>query len=112
MKTLLAAAGLGLTLLSVPAFADSSHAPMPQAQAGSTSADMMADGVVRKVAKSRGRITIKHGPLTNRDMPPMTMVFRVRDEAMLDRVKPGDKIRFKAEDIGGALTVTELAPAE
>ncbi|MCB1916578.1 MAG: copper-binding protein [Rhodocyclaceae bacterium] len=113
MKTLLAAAGLGLTLLTAPAFADANHANVPRAQATDAGdRNMMAEGVVRKVAKARGRITIKHGPLANLDMPPMTMVFRVKDDAMLDGVKPGDKILFKAEDIGGALTVTELAPAQ
>ena len=41
-------------------------------------------------------------------MPGMTMVFRVQDAGMLDRVKPGDTIRFLAEKVNGALTVTKL----
>lgn len=39
-------------------------------------------------------------------MPPMTMVFRVNDSAMLDTVRAGDKIRFAADKLGGAYTVT------
>jgi len=41
----------------------------------------------------------------------MTMVFRVKDPAMLEQVKPGDKVSFLAEKIDGALTVTKLEPA-
>jgi Cu/Ag efflux protein CusF len=71
-----------------------------------------ADGEVKKVDKSAGKVTIKHGPLTALDMPPMTMVFRVKDPAMLDKMKAGDKIRFKPEKVGGNYTVTEYQPAE
>ena len=72
----------------------------------------LAQGEVRKFDKSAGKVTIKHGPLANLEMPPMTMVFHVKDAAMLDQVKPGDAIRFKAEKVGGNYTVTELQPAK
>ena len=36
------------------------------------------------------------------------MVFHVKDPAMLDQVKAGDKIRFQAEKIGGQYTVTKI----
>ena len=78
------------------------------AQAGAA----LSDGEVRKVDKSAKKITIKHGPLANLDMPPMTMVFRVKDPAMLDKVKAGDKVKFQAEKLGGALTVTSLETAQ
>ncbi len=45
-------------------------------------------------------------------MPPMTMVFRVKDPAMLERLKAGDKIRFSADNVGGALTVTHIETAK
>lgn len=77
-----------------------------------TSVAPMADGEVRKVDKDAGKITIKHGPLANLDMPSMTMVFRVKDPAMLDRVKEGDKIKFVADRMNGALTVTQMEPAK
>lgn len=70
----------------------------------------LSEGEIRKVNKSAGKITIKHGPLANLDMPPMTMVFRVQNPAMLDQVKAGDKIRFMAESHNGALTVTRIEP--
>ena len=75
-----------------------------------TGADM-ADGEVRKVDKGAGKITLKHGELKSLDMPSMTMVFRVVDAAMLDQVKAGDKVRFKAAKSGGAIVITEMHPA-
>ena len=74
--------------------------------------DAYAEGEVRKIDKEAGKITLRHGPIANLDMPPMSMVFRAKDAAMLDQVKPGDKVRFKAEKVDGALTVTELQPAK
>ena len=72
----------------------------------------MTEGEVRKVDKDTKKITIKHGDITNLDMPGMTMLFQVKDAAMLDMVKPGDKVRFKAEKAGGALVVTEIQLAK
>ena len=68
----------------------------------------MADGEVRKVDKSAGKITIKHGPLPNLGMGAMTMVFRPQDPALLDQLKAGERIRFRAESVNGALTITEV----
>jgi len=71
--------------------------------------DAMAEGIVRKVDKDAGKLTIKHGPIPAMDMPmAMTMVYRVKDPAMLDQVKPGDKITFAMEKVGGLYTVTRL----
>jgi len=75
-------------------------------------AQSMSEGEVRKVDKDAQKITIKHGPLKNLDMPPMTMVFRVKDAAMLDAVKKGDKVKFVAENVGGQFVVTEIGPAQ
>jgi len=72
----------------------------------------LSDGEVRKVDKDAKKITIKHGPLANLDMPAMTMVFQVKDPAMLDQVKAGDKVKFQAEKVGGAFTVTKIEPAK
>ena len=68
----------------------------------------MSEGVIRKVDKAAGKITIRHGELYKLGMPPMTMTFRVSDPAMLNRVKPGDSVRFVADRVKGALTVTYL----
>jgi len=71
----------------------------------------LAEGTVKKIDKSAGKLTITHGPLETLGMPAMTMVFRAADPGMLDQVKVGDRIRFAAESVGGALTVTALEAA-
>ena len=77
-----------------------------------TALAQLADGEIRKVDKDAKKITIKHGPMPNLDMPPMTMVFQVKDAAMLEQVKPGDKVKFSAEKLGGAYTVTRIEAAK
>lgn len=79
-----------------------------KSRAGTTE---MSAGEVRKLDKDAKKIAIKHGPIQNLEMPAMTMVFRVQDAAMLDQVKAGDKIRFRAENVGGVLTVTKIERA-
>ena len=72
----------------------------------------MTDGEIKKVDKDSGKITIKHGEIKNLDMPGMTMVFRVKEPAMLDQVKAGDKVNFSADKINGNITVTKIEAAK
>lgn len=72
----------------------------------------LTDGEIRKVDKDAQKITIRHGEIRNLEMPPMTMVFRVKDAALLDAVKPGDKVMFRAEKTGGQYVVTKIEPAK
>lgn len=93
---------LAATLLLQPAFGSAAqHGP-----------GAMSEGEVRKVDKDAQKITIKHGPLANLDMPAMTMVFQVKDPALLDKVKAGDKVKFRAEKLGAAYTVTMIEAAK
>jgi Cu(I)/Ag(I) efflux system protein CusF len=68
------------------------------------------EGEVRKVDTAQRKITLKHGEIKNLDMPPMSMVFSVKDPALLAKVKAGDKVRFAADKIDGAYTVTAIEP--
>jgi Cu/Ag efflux protein CusF len=69
----------------------------------------MIDGQVTKVDESAGKIAIKHGPIKKFDMDEgMTMVFRVKDPAMLKTVKAGDKIKFEPDKVNGQFTVMKL----
>lgn len=86
------AAALTATLLSVSALADGN----------------MVKAEVVKVDKAAGKVTLKHGPIKDLDMDAMTMVFRVADPAMLDKVKQGDRIEFEAARVNGAITVTKI----
>jgi len=72
-------------------------------------AQAMTNGVVRKVDASANKITIKHGPMKSLGMDePMTMVYRVKDPAMLKSVKAGDKIKFELKHDNGGYTVTKI----
>ena len=84
---------------------DAHHAePASTATAGSPT----SDGEVRKVDQEQGKITLRHGPIRNLEMPGMTMVFKVADPKLLDTLKEGDKVRFAAERVDGAITVTRI----
>ena len=78
--------------------------------AAASAADL-TEGEIRKIDKDAKKLTIKHGEIKSLDMPPMTMVFQVKDVAMLDKLKVGDKIRFAAENAASGLVVIEIRPA-
>lgn len=108
---LLAAATLALSA-TVHAQTGNDHSAHHQvAASGASAATVMTDGEVRKIDKAQGKVTLKHGPIANLEMPPMTMVFKVTDPKMLDRLKNGDKVRFRAGKVDGAMTVTAIEPA-
>jgi Cu/Ag efflux protein CusF len=88
--------------------AQAAAAPDVSAPTTTPTASPMSDGEVRKIDKEQGKLTLRHGPIQNLDMPGMTMVFKVADPKMLDTVKEGDKVRFSADRIDGALTVTAI----
>ena len=105
-------AALGLTI------AFGAHAQIAPASAADhaahhvTAAAPTTDGEVRKIDKEQGKVTLKHGPIANLEMPGMTMVFKVADPKMLDSIKEGDKVRFAADRVNGAITVTVIEPAK
>jgi len=116
MKTTLATlavATFATLAISAPALASNDHAGH-QAGMGNMhdAAGVMSEGTVKKLDAAAGKLTISHGPLANLDMPPMTMVFRASDPAMLKDLKVGDRIRFTAERIDGTFTVTALEVAK
>ena len=69
---------------------------------------LLSEGEVRNVDKGHGKLTLRHGPLTNLDMPGMTMVFKASDPKLLDGLKEGDKVRFTAEKLNGTIAVTAI----
>lgn len=113
MKKLIVAA----LILAVGAFAWFSLPPLPQKPASGGHAShggdpkAFTDGVVVAVDAGANNVTISHGPIQHLGMPGMTMGFNVSDPALLRAVKPGDKVRFQVDVIGGAFTVLNLEPA-
>jgi Cu/Ag efflux protein CusF len=103
LSTVLTALAL---LAAAGAQAQATPASAPQAAAAP-----LADAEVRRIDREQGKLTLRHGPLPQLDMPAMTMVFRTADPKLLDGLKEGDKVRFAAEKVNGAYTVTAIEPA-
>ncbi|WP_282875750.1 copper-binding protein [Pseudomonas peli] len=108
MKQLLIACLLGSLAFSVQAGNEhSGHEDHVSAQANAS----MSHGEVRKIDAANQKITLRHGPLANIGMPPMTMVFLVQDAAQLDGLKVGDKVSFVAQQQGSQFVATDLKTA-
>lgn len=97
-------------LATQPVLADGAH--KHKSHAPVAGAEAMTEGEVRKVDKEAKKITLRHGPLVNLDMPAMTMVFQVADPAMLEHIKAGDKVRFAADKAGSGFAVTKIELAK
>lgn len=108
-RNILAAIILAALLPSTVLAVEAHHQP---AATNAASGPQLTDGEIRKVNKEAKKITIKHGPIPSLDMPPMTMVYQVKDAAQLGQVRTGDKIRFSAEKIGGQYVVTRIEPVK
>lgn len=75
-------------------------------------ADTYSQAEVRKIDADSGRVTLRHGPIDNLKMPPMTMVFRVTGDASLDGLEAGDQVEFRADKEGSNYVVTDIRKAE
>lgn len=107
----LPAAALVALLASLPLSAAQAAGADHSSHAGSAApaaAGAMTSGEVRRVDAAGGKLTIRHAEIPNLEMPPMTMVFRVRDASMLQGLQQGDKIRFAAEKEGSQYVVVRL----
>lgn len=99
---------------ALPAWASKDHGShgahgKPAAQAATGE---MTDGEVRKVDKEAGKLTLRHADIKSLDMPAMTMVFQVKEPALLDKVKVGDKVKFLAEKSSSGYVVTAIEAAK
>lgn len=104
-------AALSALSTAAPANGTMDHSKMGDLTLAQAGASVMTDAEVRKVDAAQGKVTLKHGEIKSLDMPPMTMVFTVKDKTMLDSIKAGDKVRFRADNVDGKLTVVEMAPS-
>ena len=101
----------GLLVVSSHVMAQTTNA-IPEAASATPASSVpkaeMTEAEVRKVDGAAGKITLKHGEIKNLGMPPMTMVFQVKDPAFLAQVKAGDRVHFTADKIKGAYTVLSI----
>jgi len=109
MIALVATAALSL---GAAAWAENAHHQTAATGVGAAAIATLTSGEVRKVDIAQGKVTLKHEAITNLDMPPMTMVFRVDKTELLKDLKAGDKVRFRAESVAGAMVVTHIEAAQ
>ena len=103
----LAVIGIVLAGLVLAADRSSAQTAAPPTQP----AGAMVDAEVRRIDKDQGKVTLRHAPIPQLDMPAMTMVFRAAEPAMLDRMQVGQKIRFQPERIDGQYVVRKFESA-
>jgi Cu(I)/Ag(I) efflux system periplasmic protein CusF len=90
MKHLILTAALAVTALSL--------APIQIVNAQTTAAKPeMVAAEVKKVDKDSGKVTLKHAEIKSLDMPAMTMVFRVKDEKLWEKLTEGAKVNVVIE---------------
>lgn len=111
LRAATSASALGLLLAAAPAAAqnpaDHSSHTAPVANAAADAA--LAGGVITRVDARSGKLTIRHGEIANLGMPPMTMVFGLKDPAQAQTLRPGTKVVFRVEDTGGGnLLITHI----
>jgi Cu(I)/Ag(I) efflux system periplasmic protein CusF len=100
--------------LALPLTSAASPSSGQDAQAGpaqfkvQAESSAMTDGEVRKIDLAQGKVTLRHAEMKHLDMPPMTMVFLVKDKGLLTTIKAGDKVKFRAINDGGKFTVTDI----
>ena len=105
--------GTGSALAQAPAAAaaDSHSSHHPAAAASPAPRAELSEGEITRWDPRTLRLTLKHGEIKNLEMPPMTMVFRVADASVVGDLKPGDKVRFRAEQVSGAYHVQRIEKA-
>jgi len=107
MKNLLLVTALALA--ATPALAQ--HAGHGTAKPAASAAAEPADGEVRRIDKSRGTVLLRHGEIKSINMGAMTMSFKLKDPAMADQLKEGDKVKFTVEPKGEDLIITSIRKA-
>jgi Cu(I)/Ag(I) efflux system protein CusF len=85
---------------------------MDHGKMGMAATPDMTNGEVRKIDKEAGKITIKHGDIKHMDMPGMTMVFVVKNKALLDKTAVGAQIQFMVTNENGQMMVTDIQTAK
>lgn len=112
IHTLVAAAALGVAISAGAQQATTDHSSHHPASAGAAATAPQSEGEVRKVDLAQGKLTLRHGPLANLDMPAMTMVFTAADKKLLEGLKAGDKVKFTADKKDGVYVVTAIEAAK
>lgn len=103
---LMVLAGAGSSTLSMAQMDHSNMKAAPVAAATPKANEVMVDGLVKKVDKTKGTVTLAHGAMNG--MPPMTMAYKVKDSAWLEKLQVGQKIRFSTDPSDGGMTLAKI----
>lgn len=108
MKRFVVGIVAGATLFTVQPFALAASGHDHGSAHAAAQNQALSEGIVKRIDKAAGRVTLTHGPIANLNMPGMTMPFRLVDPKGLDRLKEGDKVRFRAEEMDGGLVIVRI----
>jgi Cu/Ag efflux protein CusF len=101
---IIAVAGAAFSTHGMTQTDHSMHGSHTAMQMASITETQMDEGLVKKIDKTGSRVTVSHGEQKS-GMPAMTMVYRVKDASWLDKMKPGQKIRFATDPADGGMTL-------
>ena len=104
---IIALAATGFSAQSIAQMDHSSHGSPAAKQAPAGTGMTMDEGTVKKIDKSTGKLSLAHAAQNN-GMAAMTMVYRVKDAAWLDKMQVGQKIRFATDPTDGGMTVVRF----
>ncbi len=107
-----------LVLLSLPLFTlaqtdDMSGMPGMSVDKHAAMALHKGQGTVNKVDVTTGAINITHGPIKSLGWMGMTMDFKVKNKANLDKIKVGMKVNFEVtKKTDGTFVITTITPVK
>jgi Cu/Ag efflux protein CusF len=98
--------GLAIALLALSTAFAQTTPPKPAASA--PAAIEWVSGEITKLDAARSRVTLKHERIASIKMDAMTMPFKVKDKALLDGRKVGEKVQFAVRVDDGDLFIAQL----
>jgi Cu/Ag efflux protein CusF len=112
MKRNLFACSLLAAALASPAIApaqpmDMKGMPMKK-EDGNAGETHKGKGIVKSVDAEKGTVSLSHDPIQSMNWPAMTMTFKAKDKAMLEKVKPNVKVEFSFVQSGKDYVVTDI----
>lgn len=97
MKSMFWPGLFGIITMSVPGIVQAAEDQMHQGY-----------GMVKKVEREAGRVTIAHEPIQSLRWPAMTMKFTVADKSLLKDIRPGMKVDFELRRMGSNYKITQI----
>ena len=107
-----------LALLSLPLFTSAQAADMSSMPGMSTSKHAAtsahkSQGSVNKIDTATGTVNLTHGPIKSLGWMGMTMDFKVKNKANLDKIKVGTKVDFEVtKEPDGTFAITTITPVK